>query len=213
MVDKWYSDIPPGKTNNRSLPDEPIQKEYREKSIERKVPSNAFYYAFKMVNRTHPDFYISDTLSDVLGQDKSSRLYLSLKKEQQLVSSISAYITGSIDDGLLIISGKMNDGVSFETLDNSLWKELEHIKSIKIEGKELTRIKNKIRTSKEFQDQGILNRAMNLSMYELLGDAEMINDESRHYQDITSQELQIVANNIFNKECCSLLKVIALKND
>ena len=27
MVDKWYSDIPPGKTNNRSLPDEPIQKE------------------------------------------------------------------------------------------------------------------------------------------------------------------------------------------
>ena len=213
IVDKWYSDIPPGKTNNRSLPDEPIQKEYREKSIERKVPSNAFYYAFKMVNRTHPDFYISDTLSDVLGQDKSSRLYLSLKKEQQLVSSISAYITGSIDDGLLIISGKMNDGVSFETLDNSLWKELEHIKSIKIEGKELTRIKNKIRTSKEFQDQGILNRAMNLSMYELLGDAEMINDESRHYQDITSQELQIVANNIFNKECCSLLKVIALKND
>ena len=213
MVDKWYSDIPPGKTNNRSLPDEPIQKEYREKSIERKVPSNAFYYAFKMVNRTHPDFYISDTLSDVLGQDKSSRLYLSLKKEQQLVSSISAYITGSIDDGLLVISGKMNDGVSFETLDNSLWKELEHIKSIKIEGKELTRIKNKIRTSKEFQDQGILNRAMNLSMYELLGDAEMINYESRHYQDITSQELQIVANNIFNKECCSLLKVIALKND
>jgi len=213
LVKKWYGDIPAGEKNNRILPKEPEQTEYREKTIERKVPTNAFYYAFKMQDRLHPDFYASDTLSDALGRDKSSRLYISLKKEQQLASSINAYIMGSIEDGLLVISGKLNDGVSFEELDTALWKELEKVKENELEEEEFKRIMNKIRTSKEFQEQGVLNRSMSLAMFELLGDASQINEESKAYQNITPQDIQRVAKNILQKEKCSLLKVKAIQND
>src|SRR5690606_16339304 len=51
MVEKWYADIPAREINLRSLPLEPKQEEYREKIVERKVPSDAFYYAFKMGDR------------------------------------------------------------------------------------------------------------------------------------------------------------------
>jgi len=213
LVNKWYGDIPAGQKNDRNIPKEPEQKEYREKTIKREVPTNAFYYAFKMKNRLDPDFYISDTLSDALGRDKSSRLYISLKKEQQLVSSIGAYIMGTIEDGLLVISGKLNDNSSFKELDVALWKELDEIKKKELEENELKRIMNKIRTSKEFQEQGVLNRAMNLSMFELLGDANMINEESISYQRITPKDIQRVAKDILQKEKCSLLKVKALPND
>ena len=120
---------------------------------------------------------------------------------------------GTIEDGLLVISGKLNDNSSFKELDVALWKELDEIKKKELEENELKRIMNKIRTSKEFQEQGVLNRAMNLSMFELLGDANMINEESISYQRITPKDIQRVAKDILQKEKCSLLKVKALPND
>ncbi|MDG1147004.1 MAG: pitrilysin family protein [Crocinitomicaceae bacterium] len=212
LVQKWYGEIPAGIKYNRNLIKEAKQTEFREKVIEREVPANAFYYAFKMPDRLHPDFFTIDTLSDALGRDKSSRLYLSLKKELNLVSSISAYITGSIDEGLLVISGKLNDGVSFDTFDNAFWNELDAFKTNAISTSELEKIMNKIRTSKEFEDMGILNRAMNLCSYELLGDISLINKESEIYNNITADDIQRVAKSVLQKSCCSLLKVKAKEN-
>ncbi len=213
MVQKWFGDIAKQPKPVRNLPKEPKQTEFREKTIERKVPANAFYYAFRMVDRSHEDFFVYDTLSDALGRDESARLYISLKKEQNLVSSIGAYIMGSLDEGLLVISGKLNDGVSFEEFDTAFWKELDLAQERKFTTEDLNKIMNKIRTSKEFGDQGTLNRAMNLCSYELLGDASLINQESEMYQKITSEDIQRVAKTVLQKTNCSLLKVKAISND
>ena len=212
LTEKWFGDIPSGPKPERKLPFEPEQIDYRELTIQREVPANAFYYAFKMVDRKHTDFLSTDLLSDALGRDKSSQLYISLKKEQNLVSNISAYITGSIDTGLLVISGKLNEGVSFEQLDTALWKELDKVTNSLFSDNDLKRLLNKILTSKEFQDQGILNRAMSLCTYELLGDAEMINHESDHYHRITTADIQRVAQSVLQKTNCTLLNVKASEN-
>lgn len=212
VVTKWYGDIPSGKKPHRILPAEPQQEEYREKIIERNVPTDAFYYAFKMPERRDPSYYITDLLSDALGREKSSRLYVALKKEQQLVSSISAYITGSIDHGLLVISGKLNDGKTFEELDKALWEVLELTKNKQMSSEELERLKIKIQTEKAFAEQGLLNRAMNLCSFELLGDANGINEEKEIYQAINTEHIQEIANAILIRTNCSLLKVKAKKD-
>lgn len=210
LVEKWFADIPAGELNSRNLPQEPKQTEFRTKTIERKVPTDAFYYAFRMEDRLHPDYLIYDTLSDVLGRDKSSRLYKSLKKEQNLASEINAYVTGSIDSGLLVISGKLKDGVQFDQLDAALWQEMEKLIATPISEDELNRIKVKIRTSHEFHEQGALNRAMGLCMNELLGDADMINHESAKYNSITPADLQRIAASTLIRTNCSLLNVKAI---
>lgn len=211
-VKKWFGDIPSGKQAVRMLQSEPEQQEFREKLIERNVPADAFYYAFKMPERKDPSFYLADVLSDALGRDKSSRLYTTLKKEQKLVSEIGAYITGSVDNGLLIISGKLNDGVSFNMLDRALWQELEKLGSEKMTESELDRLMIKIRTAKEFQEQGLLNRAMNLCYFELLGDANGINEEGEIYASIKPDHLKQAAKKILQRKNCSLLKVKAVNN-
>jgi zinc protease len=213
LVEKWFGDIPSGKKPHRMLQAEPEQQEFREKLIERKVPADAFYYAFRMPERKNPGFYLADVLSDALGRDKSSRLYTILKKEEKLVSEIGAYITGSLDDGLLVISGKLNEGVSFNMLDRALWEELDKLKSTKMEEEELKRLMIKIRTSKEFQEQGLLNRAMNLCYFEMLGDANGINEEHEIYEAIRPEHLQQAAKEILIQKNCSLLKVKAQQND
>jgi predicted Zn-dependent peptidase len=212
VVNKYYGDIPSGIKPARILPAEPQQNEYREMTIDRNVPADAFYYAFKMPERRNEGYYMADLLSDLLGRDKSSRLYIALKKELQLCSEIGAYISGSHDEGLLVISGKLNSGISFEQLNDSLWKVLNDIQHQEITPEEMQRLKIKFKTTKEFQDEGILNRAMSLCHFELLGDANGINEENLIYEAITSQHLKEMATKILKPTNCSLLKVKAEQN-
>ena len=212
VVEKWYGSIPSAIKPPRILPVEPEQESYREKTIERDVPTNAFYYTFKMPERRDPAYYIADVLSDALGREKSSRLFVSLKKEKQIVSNISAYITGSLDHGLLVISGKLNQGKTFEELDVALWNVLNEMKQNAISDEELDRLMIKIRTEKAFSEQGLLNRAMNLCSFELLGDANGINEEKEIYDAIEPNHIQEMAKSILIKTNCSLLKVKATKD-
>lgn len=207
LCEKWFGSIPAGQKYHRELPVEPEQTEFREKTIESDVPIDAFYYAFKMVEREHDDFYTADALSDALGRDKSSRLYVKLKKELKLVSEVNAYIMGSLDEGLLVISGKLNDGVSFEALDDALWTVIGELCETPMDTAELDKIMVKIRTAKAFQEQGLLNRAMALSMHELLGDANTVNLESEKYKQITPNDLHRVANETLQKNRCSVLRI------
>lgn len=210
MVEKWYGDIPPGIKPARVLPAEPVQTVFREQTIERKVPSDAFYYAFKMPERKNSDYFIVDILSDALGRDKSSRLYTKIQKDLKLVTEIGAYITGSLNDGLLIISGKLSPNVTFKQVDNAIWEVMDEMKESPISEKELNRLKNKIKTAKAFQDKGLLNRAMNLAYFELLGDADGINEEAQIYEAIMPNHIQQVSKNILHKTNCSLLQVKAI---
>jgi predicted Zn-dependent peptidase len=206
-INYWYGDIPTKLKPARIIASEPQQTEYRELTLERNVPADAFYYAFKMSHRKSFEYYITDLISDALGREKSSRLYNKLKKELNLVSEINAYITGSLDEGLLMISGKMNDGVELEKLDKELWSELAAFVSEPLTDIELNKLNIKIKTAREFQDQGLLNRAMNLCNYELLGDAAAINEDLNVYQSITPEHIREVGKEILKKKNCSLLRI------
>jgi zinc protease len=212
LIEKWYGDIPTKMKPARILTAELPQQEFREEIIERNVPSDAFYYAFKMSERKSAEYYITDMLSDALGRDKSSRLYTSVQKEQKLVTEIGAYITGSLDNGLLVISGKLSPDVTFEEVDVAIWKVLNEIQTEKISSIELDRLKNKIKTAKAFQEQGLLNRAMNLAYFELLGDADGVNQEAILYEQIQPEHILAIAQEILQKTNCSLLKVKAIQS-
>jgi len=211
MVQKWYGDIPTLPKNVRNLPKEPTQTEYREKTIERDVPSDAFYYAFKMGNRLSSEYYVADLMSDILGGGKSSILYQSILKEQELVSEINAYILGSLDEGLFIVSGKLNNSVDFKQLGEALWKELEKVSSTILSDTVLTKVKNKWETAKVFSEIGLLHRAMDLCYYENLGDASMMLNERNNYLKITTEEIQHFSKKTFVKEQCSVLYIQSQK--
>lgn len=122
LTEKWFGSIPKGKKSDRNLPKEPLQNAPRRLEVKRNVPANAIYKAYKMCSKTHPDFYATDLITDILSQGNSSKLYISLVKEQKLFSNINAYVLGSFDEGLLIISGNLSENTSFEAAENALLK-------------------------------------------------------------------------------------------
>ena len=104
------------------------------------------------------------------------------------------------------------NGKSMDELDSALWEVLDVFKLNPITDQELKRLKLKIRTSKEFQEQGLLNRTMNLAYYELLGDANGINEEHEIYNAIEVEHLQELSKHLFVKENCSLLQIKATQS-
>ncbi|MEX1002103.1 MAG: pitrilysin family protein [Crocinitomicaceae bacterium] len=208
-VEKWFGDIPARERYLRNLPIEPPQKEAREKIIEREVPSDAIYLAFRMAKKTDPEFYTADLVSDILGSGNSSRLYENLITEKKILTQVSAYVTGGWEDGLIVISGHLQDEVSLEKAEEEIWAELDKIKATPIDKRELTKVKNKFKTVKVFSEQPILNRVMKLALFDQMGTLDEVNDELSRYDAVSSEDIHQFVNTKMQKENSTTLKIKA----
>lgn len=202
---KWFGEIEFREVPVRNIPKEPKQTEARLLEVERDVPFDSIYKVYHMPVRTHENFYTIDLISDILSNGKSSRLYQKLVKEKKLFSDINAYITGDIDEGLFVISGRLYESTSFLQSEMAIEEELESIKNCIIDGYEIEKVKNKFESNFTFGETSPLDKAMNLGFYELISRAEDINLEVENYRKITSSKIREVASEILVGSNCSTL--------
>lgn len=205
LAEKWFEPIPAGAKPKRNLPVEPPQTEYRSLTVERDVPINSIYRAYRMCARTDEEYHTVDLISDILSRGNSSRLYKNLIKDKQLFSDIHAYVMGDFDKGIFVISGKVNDGVSIEAAEVGIDAEIAKLQNELVASDELQKCKNKIESTVTYSEMDVLNKATNLAISELLGDANLINKEIENYQKVTAEQIKEQANKILQKTNCSTL--------
>ena len=205
LTEKWFGPIPRRDVKPRNLPMEPQQTEERRLTVERKVPVDALYMAFHKCDRKHEDYHTFDLMSDILCNGRSSRLIQRLIKEQQVFSSIDAYISGSIDAGMFQIAGKPAPGVSLQEAEEAIWRELEAMKTERIDEDELEKVKNRYESEQIFSNINYLNVATNLAFFELIGQAEDINHEVEKYRAVSTERIMEIAKRTFVRENCSVL--------
>jgi zinc protease len=211
LAEKWFGPIASNNKPGRSLPKEPVQTEERRLTVERDVPADAIYKAYHMCSRRHPDYHTCDIISDILSRGNSSRMYKTLVKEKQLFSEINAYVSGDLDEGLFVITGKTLDGVKMEDAEAAINAELERIMHEPVTRDELQKCKNKVESTLSFSETDVLNKATNLAISELLGDADLINQEISKYAAVDNQSIQRLSQQIFQKTNCSTLYYLAKK--
>ncbi|HTD99722.1 MAG TPA: pitrilysin family protein [Mucilaginibacter sp.] len=212
LAEKWFGPIPAGEKYHRDLPQEPEQKEERRQTVTAKVPLDDVYMAFHMPARLEEGYYEIDLISDILSRGNSSRLHRNLVKDKQLFSEIHAYNMGSFDRGMFVVEGKPLEGVTIEAAEAAIWEELEKLKQYQIPADELTKVKNKTESTMVFSEMSLLDKAMNLAQFELLGDADDLNKETAKYLAITAEQIQLQAQAIFRKENSSVLIYLAEKS-
>ncbi|MEO6849500.1 MAG: pitrilysin family protein, partial [Mucilaginibacter sp.] len=186
LAEKWFGPIPAGEKYHRNLPQEPEQLEARRETITAKVPLNDVYIAFHMPGRLEEGYYETDLISDILSRGNSSRLHKSLIKNNPLFSEIHAYNMGSFDSGMFVLEGKPLENVSIEAAEAAIWVELEKLKDELVPADELTKVKNKTESTMVFSEMSLLDKAMNLASFELLGDADQLNHETEKYLAVTA---------------------------
>ncbi len=205
LAEKWFGPIPAGEANKRMLPQEPEQTEKRTLEVERDVPFDMIYMAFHIGNRMGEDYHAWDLITDILSRGKSARLLNELVKKRGLFSDANAFISGDADPGMIIVTGKLIDGVSFEQAEVSIWEQLDRLKSTPLDFNELQKVKNKAEASHVFSEMEALNVAYNLAYFELLGDASMVNTEVEKYQAVTADQIKRLANTALVEQNCSVI--------
>ena len=205
LAEKWFGPIPAGEKYNRDLPPEPKQTVSRSMEVKASVPLDALYKCWHIYPRTDMRYYVADLITEILSGGGSSRLYQSLVKEKQLFSNIECYHLGSTDAGLLTIEGKLVKGVKMKDAEKALNEELIKLQKDGISQRELEKVKNKTESMIAFEDMSISSRAASLAMYELLGDADLINKELERYQAVTATQIMEECKIIFNENNCNTL--------
>jgi predicted Zn-dependent peptidase len=92
-----------------------------------------------------------------------------------------------------------------EDAENALEEELTKLKNELVAEAELQKVKNKTESSLAFEDMSIMNRANSLAFYELLGDANLMNEELEKYNAITAEDIQEYTRAIFTPNNSSTL--------
>jgi predicted Zn-dependent peptidase len=205
LTEKYFGEIPAGNPLFREIPQERKQTDVRRLNVASKVPTPAIFMIFHAAARKTDDYYFDEVLSDILGEGDASLIYKKLVKEKEIFSEADVYITGTIDPGLFILEGKLNEQISFEMAESALWEMLEQLKSKPLAEKELYRLQNRIEHNLEFAEVTAFHKAVNLGYYELLGNADWINEEGAKYRSISVKNLQDRALELFDSNCVSII--------
>jgi zinc protease len=205
LAEKWFGPIPPGVPPTRTLPVEPRQQQKRELTVKANVPAHALYKTWHVPGRFHSDYYATDLLGDILGRGHSSRLYHRLVMEKEIFSTLSAYSMGTLDPGMLVVSGRINKGVSPQDAEHEVDQIVAEVLRDGPRPAELEKVKNLAISSIAFGDVEVINRAMNLAFASLSGDANLVNREEELINRVTHDDIMRVADDVLRESNASTL--------
>jgi zinc protease len=211
LTEKWFGNIPGTGEKNLDIPAEPLQTESRFAEVNRDVPSSIIYKAWHVGSRADSDFYKLDLMTDVLAGGESGRLHTSLVRDKKLFSDINTYLTGDMDPGLLILYGKLMDGVDMEDAEKEIMNQINEILSSPVPSYEMEKVKNKFEANSVMANTNIMNKATHLSIFEMMGDAGLINKEIEAYRSVTAGQVISAGQKYLIDSNCSTLYYKSIK--
>ncbi len=179
---------------------EPLQTAPRYLHVKRSVPSSMVYLAWPMGDRNDPLFRACDLVSDVLGNGTSSRLHDRLVRREGLFVEADACITGDAGPGLMVLSGKLADGVSLDQGAEALRSEARQLADEGLTDYELQKVQNKYENTFVYSQYKAADRALSLCYYTWLGDTGLVDREPQEYRRVTAADVQRAAREVFRHE-------------
>lgn len=205
LAEKWFGHIEDTPYSTPIITPEPEQREARRKVVERDVPATTITIAFQMGDRLSRDFFLGDITSDLLAGGDSARLYERLIKRKQLFASVNAYISGDVDRGMFVFTGQLHPTTSETEAEAAFWEEIDELKYCNITSYELEKVKNKFEANTLFGELNVMNKAMNLGYYEMIGDLPLINREVDIYRSLSADDVADFSRRTFRQENSSTL--------
>ena len=205
LAEKWFGGIADNRYEIAPIAKEPKQTEARREVVERDVPATNITIAFHMGNRLSRDFFLGDITSDLLAGGDSARLYDRLIKQRGMFSSVNAYISGDMDEGMFVFTCQLLPTTSEQEAEEALWAEIEDLKRANISDYELEKVKNKFEANTLFGEINVMNKAMNLGYYSMIGDMSLINREVEIYRSLSKEEVADFSQRIFTADNSSTL--------
>lgn len=203
LAEKWFAPIPRREIAPRDYEQEPRQTAPRRMTASGRVPQTAVVIAYHMPGFHSRDYTLCDTITDLLSAGYASRFYRNLMLGTELFNRCDASITGSIEPGLLLLSGYLRDGVDPDEAIEALNREALSLVNRPPDSHELQRVINNYEATQTFSQISYANLASNLAQCEMngIGFDELI--EMRH--SVTVEEIVDATSRIITPDNSSTL--------
>ncbi|MFP3870017.1 MAG: M16 family metallopeptidase [Syntrophobacteria bacterium] len=156
---------------------------------------------FHTVSLTHPDLYPLDVLAIILGEGRSSRLYLELKDRRDLVLSADAFSwTPSYARGVFGFSLSLDHDKVEPTLE-VLWREIERVQKDLVEASELEKAKRRVIADSVLSKQTAAQMASSLaSSFAATGDPYFDSRYVERIKAVSREDIRRVARRYLKRE-------------
>ena len=185
---------------------EPPQQWLRRKTVRREVPLDMIVMAWHMPSHSSPHYYVCDVITDLLAAGQSGRLAQHLVSEQKLFGSIDAYISGSLDPGLILIEGRLNPDVTLPQAEAAILTETDRLKHELVSDYELDKVRNRFESDRVWAAINPVNVAVNLAQQTLYGTTP--DEDIRRYRAVTADDIRSTARMLLTRRNCSILNVV-----
>jgi predicted Zn-dependent peptidase len=200
LARKYFAAIPAGAPDGVETA-EPAQ--LGEKRFVMKDPSQPLYVAgYHIQNVRHPDWPIYEVIADVLGQGRTSRLYKSLVKEQQIAvqaMTFPGFPGQKYQTGMIVFAVPVKDKTALD-LEGAVEAEIQKVVSEGITAEELAAVKQRTRANFIRGLQGNGGMASQLAWFQTYhGDWRLLFDQVQEIEAVTLEDVQRVAAEVFQK--------------
>lgn len=200
LINKYFTSLPKRNLKKAAFPKEPYTKVPTLLWIERPVKEGYFAFTLPGASFRDDDAPYLDLLAEILGGGESSRLYLRLKRELNLVKTISASSFTPYGPGLFEIYGTA-DPQNFKEITKEILLELEKIKTLGVSVEELNKAKTQILSDFVFSSETSEGLSSTLGSFQLVrGSYKDIVWYQEKIQNATIEDLIRVSKKYFDSQ-------------
>jgi predicted Zn-dependent peptidase len=194
-VRKYFESIPSGPPPPKLDSGEPPQKEERRTTVQDPLARLTLVdTAYQVPGGLNPDMDALSALASVMGAGRSSRLYDSLVRQQQVAVQVYAGVQQSKGPGLFYLEAMAAPGKDPAEVEKAMYAEVEKVQKGPIQEWELDKARNAARRSLVGNLRSSLQRAILLARYSVFfDDPGIINTRYDRIASLKIDDLQRVA--------------------
>jgi len=201
LVTKYFGSIPrgPAVTRRTSVPMVTIPRDTF-LVLEDKVQLPRLFYTWHTVKAFSPDDAALDILTQIIANDKNSRLYKKLVYDLQVVQSVRAEQDSRRLDGKFQINVLPKPGQATADIDKLVQAEIARVINNGITQRELVRAQNTSRSFFLDRLASVLGKANALNFYNyFVGTPDFVQHDAARYDKVTAADVQRVAKTYLSK--------------
>lgn len=195
LVEKYFGKIASGPPVTRPNPAQPVLTESKEIVMQDRVAFPRLYLVWPTRPAYDKDEAATDTLANILGGGKSSRLYKTLVYDRQIAQDVSAGNNAQEIAGRFQITATARPGKTLEELESAINAEIEKIKKEGPTREEMDRSYNATEAAFVFGIQTIQGKNDRLNQYATyVGKPSYFQQDLERYRRVTPEDVKRAAN-------------------
>ena len=199
LLERYFGRIPRGQTEPPPVVTlEPKQIAEKRFNAEAETSPTVRIW-WKGVPFVHKDFGALDLLTDIL-EGRTGRLYKGLVLGRQVANEVSASVDPLKYGGIVEVECVVKDGKEPAAVEQAVYEEMERLQKEPVPAEELQKVKNQAKANAYRRLASPISVAIQLMVYDALGDWTYINTSADRTDAVTAGDLQRVAKDYLTKE-------------